>query len=121
MTFDLAPILDRLGVEYDPDKAGNQKVNCPAHEDNVASASVNLDEGLLNCFGCDIKGDAITLLMRVEGLEFGEAKRLAQELSREVDRPVRGEPGRGDSYLPRKQGSRPGRRAWVSPWSRKRP
>ena len=40
MTFDLAPILDRLGVEYDPDKAGNQKVNCPVHDDIISKRPV---------------------------------------------------------------------------------
>lgn len=49
-TYELGPILDRLGVEYDPDKTRNQKVKCPVHDDEVASASVNLDEGLINCF-----------------------------------------------------------------------
>lgn len=119
MTFDLGPILDRLGVEYDPDKTTNQKVKCPVHDDEVASASVNLDEGLINCFGCDLRGDAITLIMETEGLEFVEAKRLVESLAGETSPSVQRGSDTGGSYLPKRSGSRPGRRRWVSPWGRK--
>lgn len=122
MIYDLAPYLDQLGVEYDPDRMTNQKVHCPFHEDSVPSASVNLEEGLFNCFGgCDIRGDLIALIQLKEGCTFGEAKRLAESISGPAgDEVPRGAYAGGD-YLPRRAGSRPGRRAWKSPWSRKRP
>lgn len=121
MTFELGPILDHLGVEFDADKLTNQKVNCPIHEDAVASASVNLEEGLINCFGCDLRGDAITLIMETEGLEFVEAKRLVESLSRETGDSVPRGAYAGGTYLPGRKRTRPGRRAWKSPWARKRP
>lgn len=112
-------VLDKYGVVYN-DRPGNQKVLCPFHEDHVASASVHLTKGLFCCYACGVAGDAISLLMEQEGLDFVAAKRLAEELAEQSGAAVSRESERGDSYLPSKQGSRPGRRNWVSPWARKR-
>jgi DNA primase len=51
---------------------------CPFHAEKTPSFSVNAEEGLFYCFGCQAKGDIITFVREVEHLEFAEAvERLA--------------------------------------------
>ena len=51
---------------------------CPFHAEKTASFSVNAEEGLYYCFGCQAKGDVITFVREVEHLDFVEAvERLA--------------------------------------------
>ena len=38
-----------------------------------SSARVNLTIGMIACMACDLSGDAYTLLMVVEGIDFKEA------------------------------------------------
>lgn len=51
---------------------------CPFHAERSPSFSVNAEEGLYYCFGCQASGDAITFVRAVDGCEFVEAvERLA--------------------------------------------
>ncbi len=51
---------------------------CPFHEEKTPSFSVNAEEGIYYCFGCQASGDAITFLRATEHLDFVEAvRRLA--------------------------------------------
>jgi DNA primase len=51
---------------------------CPFHAEKTASFSVNAEEGLWYCFGCQAKGDIITFVREIEHLDFVEAvERLA--------------------------------------------
>ncbi len=51
---------------------------CPFHSENSGSFSVNAEEGLYYCFGCQASGDAISFVRAVEGCDFVEAvERLA--------------------------------------------
>jgi DNA primase len=51
---------------------------CPFHAEKTPSFSVNAEEGLWYCFGCQAKGDVITFVREIEHLEFAEAvERLA--------------------------------------------
>ena len=60
-------------------KVGRRWVGlCPFHAEKTPSFSVNAEEGLYYCFGCQAKGDVITFVREVEHLEFAEAvERLA--------------------------------------------
>ncbi len=49
------------------------KALCPFHEDHKPSLSLNLINGLWNCFGCGAKGNAVTFLMRIEHITAKEA------------------------------------------------
>ncbi|MGH9296756.1 MAG: DNA primase [Acidimicrobiales bacterium] len=66
--------------EYAPLKrVGRRFVGlCPFHSEKSGSFSVNAEEGLYYCFGCQASGDAISFLRAIEGCNFVEAvERLA--------------------------------------------
>ncbi len=46
---------------------------CPFHTEKSPSFSVNAEEGLYYCFGCQARGDAITFVREIEQLDFAEA------------------------------------------------
>ncbi len=61
-------------------KAGsNFKGLCPFHNEKTPSFNVNPSMGIYKCFGCGEGGDAISFLMKVEGLGFTETVRLLAE------------------------------------------
>lgn len=43
---------------------------CPFHGEKTPSFSVNAEEGFYYCFGCQVKGDAITFVREKEQLDF---------------------------------------------------
>lgn len=61
--------------EYTPLKrVGRRFVGlCPFHAEKTGSFSVNGEEGLYYCFGCQARGDAISFLRSIEGCSFVEA------------------------------------------------
>ena len=51
---------------------------CPFHPEKSPSFSVNEQDGLYYCFGCQAKGDVITFVRELEGVDFtGAVERLA--------------------------------------------
>jgi DNA primase len=51
---------------------------CPFHAERSPSFSLNAEEGLYYCFGCQAKGDVISFVREIEHLDFVEAvERLA--------------------------------------------
>jgi DNA primase len=51
---------------------------CPFHAEKTPSFSVNQEQGVYYCFGCQASGDAITFVREVEHLDFvGAVERLA--------------------------------------------
>jgi DNA primase len=52
---------------------------CPFHSERTPSFTVNAEEGLYYCFGCQAAGDVISFVRAVEHLDFVEAvERLAE-------------------------------------------
>lgn len=59
---------------------GWKPVKCPFHPDRTASASVNLNLGGFRCHACDVKGDALKLIMEQEGISYKDAVTFAKEV-----------------------------------------
>lgn len=64
-------------------KVVGNKVNCPFHDDQNASAGIfQADDGTwkFKCHGCDVAGDALDLTQRIHGVDFKAAcERLGVE------------------------------------------
>ncbi|HOK35002.1 MAG TPA: CHC2 zinc finger domain-containing protein [Candidatus Paceibacterota bacterium] len=68
------PILE-LFQEFFPDThirryGTNTVCCCPFHPDKKPSFYINLELGLFHCFGCNVGGDVIKLVMIVKNLSF---------------------------------------------------
>ncbi len=60
---------------------------CPFHNESKPSFSINEEEGLFYCFGCQASGDVIDFYCRINGLEFREGLvQLAEEAGVELSR-----------------------------------
>ncbi|AEO07882.1 DNA primase [Buchnera aphidicola] len=51
----------------------NYKANCPFHDDNTPSFTVNKEKQFYYCFGCNAHGNAIDFLIQYEHLSFIES------------------------------------------------
>lgn len=49
---------------------------CPFHGEKTPSFNVNPARGIFHCFGCGVGGNAVTFVMKMEGLSFPEAVKL---------------------------------------------
>lgn len=59
-------------------KSGNNYFGiCPFHSEKTPSFSVNPDMGIYKCFGCGESGDVITLIQKLEGVDFPKALEIA--------------------------------------------
>ncbi len=82
-----------VGAKTDLRRVGSRWVGlCPFHDERTPSFSVNGEEKLYYCFGCEAKGDAITFVRDTEALDFPEAvemlaERHGVELKREREDP----------------------------------
>jgi DNA polymerase len=63
----VVPLADLIGEPLD----AHGKIHCPFHDD--AEPSLHVYDDHYHCFGCGAHGDQIDWLMRVEGLDYGEA------------------------------------------------
>ncbi|NJP50069.1 hypothetical protein HCJ93_08285 [Streptomyces sp. SBST2-5] len=78
----LAPILAHYGVDLHEGRWGNEMVCCPVHGERRASMSVSVQKGLFHCFACGASGDAVKLVKLMEGCDFADALRRAEEILR---------------------------------------
>src|SRR5262245_49694716 len=90
--------LRRIGGE-------EYRFRCPFHEDDVASANVNLGNGLWNCHVCLIGGGPIDWLMRQDGLDYLAA---LTEIGKAAGLPEPERRGNGASGAPRPAAHYPG-------------
>jgi len=69
---DLAALARARGIELR--KKGRELVGlCPFHEEKSPSFFINPKQNVFHCHGCDERGDAIRLLMKLDHLTFREA------------------------------------------------
>jgi DNA primase len=58
---------------------------CPFHSEKTPSFSVNAEDGLWYCFGCQAKGDVFTFVQEIEHVDFPSAvERLAAKLGKSL-------------------------------------
>jgi DNA primase len=90
---DAIDMVELVGAKTDLRRVGSRFTGlCPFHEERTPSFSVNAQEKLFYCFGCQAKGDAIGFVEQADGLEFVEAvemlaDRYGVQLERENDDP----------------------------------
>jgi DNA primase len=72
--IDAADMVEVVSARTQLRKSGARYVGrCPFHEERTPSFSVNAQEKLFYCFGCQKGGDVITFVKETEQLEFTEA------------------------------------------------
>jgi DNA primase len=54
----------------------NFKALCPFHNEKTPSMMISSDKNIFKCFGCGVGGDIFEFLMKIEGYEFPEAKKI---------------------------------------------
>ena len=89
----LVRFLEDRGVRFHPGRLGWQKVSCygvgHSRGDRNPSASINLTRGKYKCFGCELEGDAVDLLMLETGLDFaGALVRMGIEKGQVAEEPT---------------------------------
>ena len=73
--LDIADIIGEY-IQLKPAGSGAFKALCPFHQERSPSFSVSRSRQTWHCFGCDLGGDLIAFVMRLEGMEFREALEL---------------------------------------------
>ena len=71
---DATDTLAVIGEQVALRRTGNRWVGlCPFHAEKSPSFSVNGEEGLFYCFGCQARGDVITFVRQTQHLDFAAA------------------------------------------------
>jgi DNA primase len=77
---DAVDMVDLVGSKTDLRRVGSRFTGlCPFHDERTPSFSVNAQDKLFYCFGCQAKGDAIGFVEQAEGVDFVEAVELLAE------------------------------------------
>lgn len=80
---DRAPIDEIVGdyVALKNAGGGQKKGLCPFHDEKSPSFHVTPSKGYFHCFGCQVGGDVIAFLMKIDHLSFTETiERLAERI-----------------------------------------
>lgn len=80
---DRAPIDEIVGdyVQLRNAGGGQKKGLCPFHDEKSPSFHVTPSKGYFHCFGCQVGGDVIAFVMKIDHLSFTETvERLAERI-----------------------------------------
>ena len=91
---DIVKVLEHYGFVVPSNRGGWQSVRCAFHNDHVKSARLNIDNGGFRCFACDMAGDVYSLIMKREGVNYGEAIKIAEGITGESNGELRRKPRR---------------------------
>ena len=69
---DIVDVLSAF-LQLKPAGGSRFKTLCPFHVEKTPSFTVNRDRQTYKCFGCELGGDALDLVMLEEGLDFRAA------------------------------------------------
>jgi DNA primase len=77
---DAVDMVELVGARSDLRRVGSRWTGlCPFHDERTPSFSVNAENKLYHCFGCQESGDAIGFVQATEGLDFREAVEMLAE------------------------------------------
>lgn len=77
--LDIADVIGEY-LMLKPAGSGSFKANCPFHQEKTPSFYVNRPRQSWHCFGCNIGGDMISFVQKIEGMDFMDAlEHLAQK------------------------------------------
>ena len=81
-------MVELVSAKTDLRRAGSRWQGlCPFHDERTPSFSINPEDKLYYCFGCQKGGDAIGFVQEVEGLDFQEAvETLAERYNVRLER-----------------------------------
>lgn len=91
---DIVQVLQHYGFNIPSNRGGWQSVRCMFHNDHIKSARLNIDMGGFRCFACDMAGDVYSLIMKREGVKYGEAIKIAERITGESHGELRAKPRR---------------------------
>ena len=67
-------LLKERGLDLDHAHGDEYTVCCPFHQESRPSFNLNVRRGVWHCFGCDAKGDLVTLICRLDDCSREEAR-----------------------------------------------
>lgn len=91
----VAKIIEHYGGRLRRDYGSWQKIRCPFHGDQHASAGVSVTENLFVCHGCGIKGNPFNIIKQHEGVTYREAIKIAENITGESYQSLRTGPSLG--------------------------
>jgi DNA primase len=117
-------VLEHYDVNLSPSRV-TQMVRCPLHDDHTPSCSIDTDRDLWRCHSCGKGGDAYTLIMEKEGIDFVRARALATSLNLPTggtggsDERLSGSRYTAGRTLPTRPRNRPAGGGYLPAWRRR--